>query len=64
MAETDKNRRQLATRSAGWAKWLGAALVKTHISPNQISVLSIVPALMGAWLLASSQVLSLIHILL
>ena len=56
MAETDKNRRQLATRSAGWAKWLGAALVKTHISPNQISVLSIVPALMGAWLLASSQV--------
>ncbi|PPD53306.1 MAG: CDP-diacylglycerol--glycerol-3-phosphate 3-phosphatidyltransferase [Methylotenera sp.] len=56
MSETDKNRRQLATRSAVWAKWLGATVAKTNISPNQISVLSIVPALLGAWLLACTQV--------
>lgn len=56
MNETDQNRRQLATRSAGWAKWLGATVAKTNISPNQISVLSIVPALLGAWLLACTQI--------
>ena len=47
------NRRPLATRSAGWAKWLAGALVKSNISPNQISLLSILPALVGAWILAS-----------
>lgn len=57
MAETD-NRRPLATRSAAWAKWLASALVKSNISPNQISVLSIVPALVGAWLLACPNALS------
>ena len=46
------NRRPLATRSAGWAKWLANVLVKLNISPNQISVLSILPALAGAWILA------------
>jgi phosphatidylglycerophosphate synthase len=56
MAQADKNRRQLATRSAGWAKWLGASIAKTKITPNQISVLSIAPALVGAWLLACTQV--------
>jgi len=56
MSETDKNRRQLATRSAVWAKWLGATIAKTNISPNQISVLSIMPALVGAWLLACTQI--------
>ena len=56
MSEIDKNRRQLATRSASWAKWLGATIAKTHITPNQISVLSIIPALVGAWLLASTQI--------
>ena len=56
MNETDQNRRQLATRSAGWATWLGATVAKTNISPNQISVLSIVPALLGAWLLACTQI--------
>ena len=56
MSETDKNRRQLATRSARWAKWLGATIAKTHVTPNQISVLSIAPALIGAWLLASSHI--------
>lgn len=56
MNEIDKNRRQLATRSAGWAKWLGASIAKTSISPNQISVLSILPAVVGAWLLTNNQI--------
>ena len=51
MAEKESNRRPLATRSAGWAKWLSAILVKSKFSPNQISVFSIAPALVGAWLL-------------
>jgi phosphatidylglycerophosphate synthase len=46
------NRRPLTTRSAGWAKWLASLLVKYEVSPNFISVLSILPALIGAWLLA------------
>ncbi len=45
------NRRPLQTRSAGWAKWLASALVKSNISPNQISIISIIPALVGAWIL-------------
>ncbi len=46
------NRRPLTTRSAGWAKWLANLLVKYDVSPNFISLLSILPALIGAWLLA------------
>jgi hypothetical protein len=38
------NRRPLETRSAGWAKWLASVLVKSNISPNQISLISILPA--------------------
>lgn len=49
------NRRPLQTRSAGWAKWLASALVKSNISPNQISLLSILPALVGAWILGYRQ---------
>jgi phosphatidylglycerophosphate synthase len=52
MAEKEENRRPLTTRSAGWAKWLASLLVKYDVSPNFISVLSILPALIGAWLLA------------
>ena len=48
-----ENRRPLTTRSASWAKWLASVLVKSNISPNQISVLSILPALAGSWILAS-----------
>ncbi len=58
MAETDKNRRPLTTRSAGWVRLLASALVKTNISPNQISVLSILPAVIGAWLLMCPNALS------
>jgi phosphatidylglycerophosphate synthase len=43
----DENRRPIKTRSAGWAKRITAILVKRDISPNQISVASIVFALFG-----------------
>jgi phosphatidylglycerophosphate synthase len=52
MADQQDNRRPLTTRSAGWAKWLASVLVKYEVSPNFISVLSILPALIGAWLLS------------
>lgn len=51
----EENRRPLTTRSAGWAKWLASLLVKWNVSPNFISLLSILPALIGAWLLACPQ---------
>jgi phosphatidylglycerophosphate synthase len=45
------DRRPLTTRNASWAKALAAALVRSAITPNQISVISIVFALIGAGLL-------------
>ncbi|MFA5589305.1 MAG: CDP-alcohol phosphatidyltransferase family protein [Lysobacteraceae bacterium] len=55
MTEADthnnENRRPLTTRSAGWARALASALVKSAVTPNQISVLSILFALIGAGLL-------------
>jgi phosphatidylglycerophosphate synthase len=47
-----ENRRPLTTRSMAWAKSVANFFVKANISPNQISVLSILPALAGAWILA------------
>jgi len=44
----DDNRRPIKTRSAGWAKRLTDLLVKKDISPNEISVISMVFALTGA----------------
>lgn len=49
------NRRPLTTRSTGWAKWLASLLVKYNVSPNLISVLSILPALVGAGLLVCPE---------
>lgn len=43
----DENRRPIKTRSAGWARHITDILVKRDISPNQISVASIVFALVG-----------------
>jgi phosphatidylglycerophosphate synthase len=43
----DENRRPIKTRSSGWAKRITDLLVKRDISPNQISVASIVFALFG-----------------
>jgi len=44
-------RRPLASRSSGWAKWLAARLTMSQITPNQISLLSIVWAALGGALL-------------
>lgn len=49
--ESKGNRRPLATREKGWAKKLASLIVQSGISPNQISFLSILPAVVGAWLL-------------
>lgn len=43
----DENRRPIKTRSAGWARRITDILVKRDLSPNQISVASIVFALIG-----------------
>lgn len=51
MNDDTHNRRPLTTRSAGWANALAAALAKSAITPNQISVVSIGFALIGAGLL-------------
>jgi phosphatidylglycerophosphate synthase len=45
------NRRPLASRSSSWAIWLANALVRARISPNAISVASVVFASLGAYLL-------------
>jgi phosphatidylglycerophosphate synthase len=44
-------RRPLASRSSGWARWLAARLTTSRITPNQISVLSIAWAALGGALL-------------
>lgn len=46
-----KNRRPLTTRDAGWANALARALVNSAVTPNQISVISILFALIGAGVL-------------
>ncbi|WP_018413273.1 CDP-alcohol phosphatidyltransferase family protein [Methyloversatilis thermotolerans] len=45
------NRRPIAARSAGWAQHAAAWLARTRVTPNQISVFSIVFAVVGALLL-------------
>ena len=52
MAETDLNRRPIAARNTGWAQRLAAALARSSITPNQISLLSVLFAGIGAALLA------------
>ena len=47
-SEQTGDRRPLASRSTGWARKLSAALASTSITPNQISILSMVAAA-GAW---------------
>ena len=49
----DTARRPLASRDAGWARRSAAALARSPITPNQISLASIVFAAIGAALLAS-----------
>jgi phosphatidylglycerophosphate synthase len=52
VSENDSNRRPIASRSSGWARWLATALARTPITPNQISVASIAFAGVGAAALA------------
>ena len=48
MTESDANRRPIAARETGWARAIAAALVRSRITPNQISVASMLFALAGA----------------
>jgi phosphatidylglycerophosphate synthase len=48
-------RRPIANRSARWAIALSSALARTSITPNQISVLSVVFALIGGVLIVASD---------
>lgn len=52
MTETDLNRRPIAARNAGWAQKLASTLARSAITPNQISLLSVLCAGIGAALLA------------
>ena len=56
-----ENRRPIAARATGWAASLSAALVRSTITPNQISVLSIFFAAVGSavlvWALSVSALL-------
>ena len=47
----DANRRPLASRSTSWARFFADRLVRLGISPNAISVASILPAALGAYFL-------------
>ncbi len=47
----DLDRRPITVRGSGWAQGLARSLAGMGITPNQISVLSIVFAALGAWLL-------------
>jgi phosphatidylglycerophosphate synthase len=46
------DRRPIKTRSSRWARALALALARSGVSPNQVSVLSVVFALIGASFLA------------
>lgn len=55
-----EDRRPIAARSTGWAQALSAALARSSVTPNQISVLSIFFAVIGAvGLLAAPSLLGL-----
>jgi phosphatidylglycerophosphate synthase len=61
METANLNRRPLKTRSSRWAQRVAAYLASTAISPNQISLVSVIFALAGASaLLASNAAWSLI----
>jgi phosphatidylglycerophosphate synthase len=57
---TSPDRRPLASRDTRWARSLAYALVRSSITPNQISVLSIVFAAFGAAALVDARPLALV----
>jgi len=46
--DSDLNRRPIAARDTGWARAIAARLVRTNITPNQISMASVLFAAIGA----------------
>ena len=56
----DNNRRPIAARASGWARSISAALARSSVTPNQISVLSIAFAGLGAWMLWLATPLALV----
>ncbi len=52
LADEASNRRPIAVRSSAWAQRLASVLARTTITPNQISVASVLFAAIGASLLA------------
>lgn len=52
-----ENRRPLKVRDTGWAKDFAARLAKAHVTPDLISLLSVVFAVLGAAFLAMAGVL-------
>lgn len=51
MLKGDADRRPIASRSARWAVWLAGRLAASAVTPNQISVVSVVFAALGAGLI-------------
>lgn len=56
----DSNRRPIAARASGWARSISAALARSSVTPNQISMLSIVFAALGAVMLWLATPLALV----
>jgi phosphatidylglycerophosphate synthase len=54
------DRRPLASRDTAWARRIASALARSSITPNQISVFSIVFAALGAWALVDARPLALV----
>ena len=48
MSDSELNRRPIATRDAGWARAMATRLARTNITPNQISMASVLFAGIGA----------------
>jgi phosphatidylglycerophosphate synthase len=57
---TSPDRRPLASRDTRWARGIASALARSSITPNQISVLSIAFAALGAWALVDARPLALV----
>src|ERR1700678_18702 len=53
---SDLERRPIAARSSGWARFLGARLANSSVTPNQISVLSIAFAALGGMAMVAGGV--------
>jgi phosphatidylglycerophosphate synthase len=60
VAVTEADRRPLASRDTAWARRIASALARSSITPNQISVLSIAFAALGAWALVDARPLALL----